>query len=384
MTMMRAAVLVDVDRIELRHVPIPNLREDEVLVRVQAVGLCGTDLHIFAGHANYNRDARGRVVPLKESPQILGHEITGVIEELGGAVHDMRPGDRVVLDQGRSCMGERRTPLCEYCATGDSHQCAYYREHGITDLPGGLAEFIAVPALNAVRLATDLAPASAALTEPLGCVVHSIELLKRTPARYGLSRSGPGQRMRTMLVCGAGPSGLLFIQYVRNVIGFDGTLLVSEPNVRRRLLAEGFGAETIDPSAADIADVVRERTQGNMVELLIEASGSGPVFTRIPELIRKQATLLLYGHGHVGVDLSALNGVQFMEPTMISPAGASGGFEADGRPSAYVRALKLVEEGRIEVDPLITHRYDSLAGVPGAFGGDHRQPDYVKGVVVLA
>jgi L-iditol 2-dehydrogenase len=380
---MRAAVLADVGRIEVRDVALPVLRPDEVRVRVQAVGLCGTDLHIFAGHANYNRDARGRLVPLRESPQILGHEIAGVVEETGAAVHDLVPGDRVVLDQGRNCRSEARRPVCEYCATGDSHQCEHYAEHGITGLPGGFAETIAVPAVNAVRLESDLEPGRAALTEPLGCIVHSTHLVETITARYSLRASDSARRVRAALICGGGPSGLLFVQYLRTVIGFDGALLVSEPNALKRSLAERFGAEAIDPGAADVAEAVRERTGGRMVELLIEASGVGPVFARIPEYIRKQATVLLYGHGHAGADLSALNGVLFREPALIASVGASGGFEPDGRPTTYVRALRHLEAGRIEGAPLITHRYESLDSIPAAFGGDHARPDYVKGVITL-
>jgi L-iditol 2-dehydrogenase len=380
---MRAAVLVDVGRIEVRHVRLPPLRPDEVRVRVQAVGLCGTDLHIFEGHANYNRDVRGRLVPLSESPQVLGHEIAGVIEETGGAVRDLAVGDRVVLDQGRNCRSEARDPVCEYCATGDSHQCEHYAEHGITGLQGGFAETIAVPAVNAVRLESDLEPVRATLTEPLGCIVHSTHLVESVASRYTLRTADRGRRVRSVLITGGGPSGLMFVQYLRNVIGFEGTLLVSEPNALKRSLAERFGAEAIDPDTADLAEVVRERTGGRLTELLIEASGVGAVFARIPELIRKQATVLLYGHGHAGQDLSALNGVLFLEPALVASVGASGGFEPDGRPATYVGALGHLEAGRIEATPLITHRYETLDAVPAAFGGDHARPDYVKGVITL-
>jgi len=368
---------------EVRDVPVPPLRPDEVRVRVQAVGLCGTDLHIFQGHANYNRDARGRLVPLARSPQVLGHEIAGVVEERGAAVRSLALGDRVVLDQGRNCRSEARDPLCEYCATGDSHQCEHYAEHGITGLPGGFAESIAVPALNAVRLESDLVPALATLTEPLGCIVHSTHLVEHVAARYSLRAADGARRVRTVLIAGGGPSGLLFVQYLRNVIGFDGTLLVSEPNALKRSLAERFGAEALDPGAEDLAEAVRVRTGGRMAELLIEASGVGAVFARIPELIRKQATVLLYGHGHAGQDLSALNGVLFLEPALVASVGASGGFEPDGRPTTYVRALGHLEAGRVEAAPLITHPYESLDAVPSAFGGDHARPDYVKGVITL-
>jgi L-iditol 2-dehydrogenase len=117
--------------------------------------------------------------------------------------------------------------------------------------------------------------------------------------------------------------------------------------------------------------------------LLIEASGSAAVFAAIPSLLRKQGTLLLYGHGHSGMDLSTMSGVQFMEPTLLTPVGASGGFRPDLRPVTYARALDLLESGRVEVGPMITHRYGSLDGVPDAFAGDHRKPGYIKGVVTL-
>ena len=379
---MRAIVLTDVGRLEPLVVPCPAPRPDEVRERVEAVGLCGTDLHIVAGHANYNRDARGQLVPLAEAPQILGHEIAGVVEEVGALVDDVRPGDRVVVDQGRNCFSEQRSPLCEYCATGHSHQCERYAEHGITGLPGGFAEYITIPAVNTVRIESDIEPAVAALSEPLGCVLHACETLASAPSRYALAAPSVGESVRTALILGAGPAGLLFVQYMRNILGFEGRLLVSEPNARRRALAERFGADCIDSSSVDVADAVRERTGGRRVELLIEASGSGRAFATIPACIRKQATVLLYGHGHAGVDLSALNGVQFMEPTLLAPTGASGGFERDRRPTTYRRALRLIEGGRVDVAPLITHRYASLASVARAFEGDHLLSDYVKGIMI--
>ena len=131
---MRAAVLVDVGRIVMQEVARLEPSSTEVVVRVEATGLCGTDLHIVAGHANYNRDALGRALPLATQPQILGHEIAGVVEEVGPSVNDLMPGDRVVIDQGRTCVSEHRGSRCEYCVTGDSHQCEHYREHGLTGL----------------------------------------------------------------------------------------------------------------------------------------------------------------------------------------------------------------------------------------------------------
>jgi L-iditol 2-dehydrogenase len=378
---MRAAVLVDVGRIELRDIPSVLPGPHDVRLRAAAVGLCGTDFHIFGGHANYHTDHRGVPVPLANHPQVLGHEIVGVVAECGEAVAGLEPGNRVVVDQGINCHSARR-PMCEYCASGDSHQCAAYREHGITGLQGGLAECITVPAVNTIAITGAIASAHAALTEPLGCIVHSCDMVSRTDARYGLKHPDPGRRVRTVLVSGAGPAGLLFIQYLRRALDWDGPILVSEPNPLKRGLAERFGAQPLDPEA-DLIEAVRDQTAGRRVEFLIDASGAGELFRHIPGLVRKQATVLLYGHGHAGVDLSVMNNVQFLEPALVSPVGASGGFLDDHRPATYHRALELIESRRIDVAPIVTHRYTSLEEVPQAFSGVHRAPDYVKGVVEL-
>jgi L-iditol 2-dehydrogenase len=383
---MKACVLCDVGRIEVREVPQPRVGARDVLLRIAAVGICGTDAHIFSGHANYNTDAAGKSVPLTVQPQILGHEISGEIAEVGAEVRDLTVGDRVVMDQGLNCVSTHREPRCEYCLSGDSHQCAFYSEHGITGLPGGLAEFIAVPASNTVRLSADLDMREAALSEPLGCVIHSSDAVARAHARFaiGAAATSPEQRVRHVLICGAGPSGLLFLQYLRRVVGYDGLLIVSEPNEMKRGLAKKFDADfALDSGDGEMGATVREHTKGGGVEYLIEASGQGGAFASISSLIRKQATVLLYGHGHAGVELSLLNNVMFKEPCLVTPVGASGGFETDGRPSTYTRALRLIEQGKISVAPFITHRYSSLGDVQGALAGGMGAADYVKGVVAL-
>ena len=285
---MRASVLFDVGQLELRDVPFPQVAPADVLVRVTAVGLCGTDFHIFAGHSNYNTDERGALIPLNKQPQILGHEIVGVVEQAGAAATGLSPGDRVVLDQGLNCQSAGRSPLCEYCETGDSHQCAFYRECGITGLPGGLAEYLAIPAVNAIKITSGIDDAEAALTEPLGCILHSSNMASRSRSRYSLKDESTHNRIRSILVCGAGPAGLLFIQYLRNVAGYDGLLIVSEPNSKKRRLAVKFGAKAIDPTATDLPAAVTDLTGGRRVEYLIEATGSGKVLEMVPQLIRSR------------------------------------------------------------------------------------------------
>lgn len=379
---MKAIVLSGVRRLELRDVPRPTVSAHEVLVRIAAVGLCGTDAHIFAGHANYNTNNLGHPIPLELQPQILGHEITGILDDVGSEVHDLLIGDRVVIDQGLNCVSRRRELLCEYCRTGDSHQCEFYREHGITGLPGGLADYLAVPSVNAIKIESNLDFLSAALVEPLGCVIHSSDAVAKARSRFSLNADNSDQRMRGVLICGAGPAGLLFTQYLRSVLGYEGSLIVTDPNDRKLTLARSFGAtEAINATDYDLVEVVREHTGGKGVEYLIEASGSGVIFASIPGLIRKQATVLMYGHGHSGNDLSLLNNIFFKEPAIVAAVGASGGFGADGRPSIYSRALKLIEQKKISVEPLITHKYTKLADVESALASDMQSHTYVKGVV---
>jgi threonine dehydrogenase-like Zn-dependent dehydrogenase len=377
---MKALALYAPEKMELREMATPELRPHEVMVRVGGVGLCGTDFHIYLGHANYNRDAAGRPIPLDVQPQILGHEFCGAVAEVGRDVKDLKAGDRVSVDQGYNCRSFGETELCEYCATGNTHQCARYVEHGITGLQGALAEYIAVPAVNAVRIESDLPMDQAAMIEPLACVTHACEKLQETKARYTFNGERP---IRNILICGAGPAGLLFTQTLRNVVGFEGAILLTEPSALRRRLAEGYGATTIDPTATDLVEAVNDLTHGERIHCLIESAGVGQLFPLIPSLIRKQGTIVLYGHGHHGVDLGVLNNIQFIEASFVAPTGASGGFDADGRPSIYRRSLERLSEGSINVSKFITHRFTTLEAVPQGFAKDRFENNYIKGVAVF-
>jgi threonine dehydrogenase-like Zn-dependent dehydrogenase len=378
---MRALAVTAPGQMEAREIAMPAPRPREVLLKVGGVGLCGTDFHIYEGRANYHSDEQGRLIPLTEHAQILGHEFCGTVVETGSAVSDLQIGDRVVVDQGLSCVSRALPALCEYCATNNSHQCAEYREHGITGLQGALADYIAVPAVNAVRVESELPLEQCALAEPLGCIIHSSAMLLRANARYTFGGERP---VRNVLVCGAGPAGLLFTQYLRNVLGFEGLLIVSEPSAQRRELALGYGASAaLDPKQTDLVQAVQDLTHGARIHCLIESAGVAQLFKQMPGLLRKQATVLLYGHGHHGVDLGVLNNVQFLEPTLVSPIGASGGFEADGRPSTYRQALHLLGSGQINVSKFITHCYQTLDEVPRGFAQDRFGADFIKGVALL-
>ena len=373
---MKAAVLEDVEKLVVRDVPDPQARPREVVLRVEAVGVCGTDLHLYRGHGNYNFDSQGKAIPLSQQPQILGHEFCGEVVEIGREVNDLKPGDRVLCDQGRNCFGEGRVPPCAYCASGDSHQCAHFGEHGITGLPGAMAEGIAMPALNCLK--TSLPPEQAALVEPLGCVLHASDRAECAHGRYTYDGK---ERIRNVLICGAGPAGLLFLQYLRNVKHFDGLVLLTDVRDKNLELARQMGGTTINVARQDLREAVLELTRGESVHYLIESSGNSVVFEQIPGILRKQGTVLLYGHGHKGRDIGLICLLLYLEPTLVATIGASGGFETDGRPKTFRRALELVSSGSVQVQPFITHRNDALEEIHRAFEHDFQQIDYIKGVL---
>lgn len=378
---MRACALVAARRFELLDVPMPSMGPHDVRVAPAAVGVCGTDLHIFAGESNFHFDPNGVPIPFEVAPQVLGHEITGTVVEVGKAVRDVRVGARVVVDQGRNCRSERREPACEYCATGHSHQCEFFQEHGITGLTGGFAEQLVVPAVNVLPIADGIAFPAAAMAEPLACVLHCTDFGERAHTRYRFRGDG-ASRVRTAVVLGAGPAGLLFVQVLRSVLAFDGAIVVCDPSATKRALAQQLGAIAVPPAA--LRDAVLQASGGRGAEYLVEATGAGAVYSVIPRLIRKQATVLMYGIGHGDAPMSLLNPVQWREASLVTSVGASGGFDADGRPTVYRTAQELLAAGRVRVDALLTHLYQGLEAVPRAFLGDHASEGYVKGMVVLS
>lgn len=377
---MKAAVLKDVEKLVVEQIPDPEPAANEVLLRVKAVGVCGTDLHLYRGHGNYNVDAQGRYIPLTEQPLVLGHEFSGEVVEVGKEVTSLKAGDRVLCDQGINCVSVGREPLCPYCATGDSHQCETYGEHGITGLQGALAEYIAMPEPNCLVLPPDMPMDLAALVEPVGCVLHASEMAAKATARYTLDGD---ERIQNILICGAGPAGIYFLQYLRNVLHFEGLILVSDIRENNLELAKKFGGTPVNVAKQDLREAVEELTQGQKIHYLIEACGNSIIFEQMPSLIRKQATVLLYGHGHQGRDISLLGNILFLEPFLVAAVGASGGFDPDGRPTTYRRARELVNSRTIQVEPLVTHRYHALEEVPRAFEQDFEHQDYIKGILTL-
>lgn len=382
---MKAALLVGPGRIEIHEVPDPSPGPRDVVVEVEAVGVCGSDVHIHAGHINWNLDPDGSEVPLSISPQVLGHEICGRIVEMGDEATGVRVGDRVVIDQGINCSsrGVERPDWCEYCSTGFSHHCSDYVEHGITGLPGGFADRIRVPAVNTILVDGDLAPEAAAMTEPLGCVLHSLRLVDSLGGRHAFETDEPSRRVRTIALHGLGPSGQLFGQALRAIVGFDGPIVAGDPDPAKRARAEReFGAIVVDPGDPDaMAQAVRDASNDRGVEMIIDACGAPSAWREFPSLLRKQGTAVLYGFGRERGGAGTLDALQWRGAHLIASSGASGAIDADGRPALYREALRCIADGIVRVDDLVTHHYGRLEDLDRALGVDPGAPGYLKGVL---
>jgi L-iditol 2-dehydrogenase len=378
---MKALVLEDVRRFEVRDIPKPIAGEQEVLVRVGATGICGTDLHIFHGLANYHLDSRGQPIPLRQHPQILGHEFCGAVESVGSKVTKVVPGDRVVVDQLLNCMSQGRLPMCEYCETGDSHMCEFGQQLGVTGPQGAFAEYVAVPEVNVVPLPPAVSDLEGAIIEPLACVLHASDRMESAKNRYTFSGRYP---IRHIMILGAGPSGLLFIQYLRNIRNFDGEIFVTDVREGKLELAKKLGGTPLDVRRVDLIAEIHQRTRGERLQYLIEATGAGEVFDWIGSIIRPQATVLIYGGGHSGRDIGCILPFQVMENVLVTSGGASGGFDSDGTPTVYRQAMEYIRDRKINAKSLATHRYNDLAQLPQAFSQDATRDDFIKGVLVCA
>ncbi len=376
---MKALVLEDVARFEVRDVPAPGVGPRDVLIRIGSVGICGTDLHIFHGLANYHRDKSGRQVPLKESPQILGHEFYGTVESVGKNVTKCKPGDKVIADQVLNCHSKARVPLCEYCETGDSHQCAYLQELGITGPPGAFSDLVSIPETNVVVTPADISVTMGAVIEPFACVLHASDRMERSKCRYEFGGRHP---IRHVLITGAGPSGLFFIQYLRNVRKFDGQIFVADMRASRLAMAKKLGGTPLDLRACDVVAEIDKHTKGEMIHYWIESSGAASVFDSVTRVMRHQGTFLYYGSGHAGRDVGCMVPFQFMEVNMVTSCGASGGFEADGTPVVYRRSMECLRQGLVDARSLLTHQYAHLPELQKAFSVDATSEEFIKGAWV--
>lgn len=320
---MPAAVLADVGRLAIVQRPLPAVeRPTDVLLDVQACGICGTDLHILS-------TPPGQPATMGA---VLGHEFVGVVREIGPEVTSLQPGDRVVVAPNVFC-GQ-----CVWCKRGLRNHCENWTTHGIY-VDGGLAHSVVVPAPNCFPIAGHLPNHIAALAEPLSTVVNGVRLADVFPGE-------------TAAVIGAGPIGLMFTALLKLA---GATVVVIEPAEPRARLARTMGADVVvDPSAESPAEPMRELTGGLGADAVIDAVGSQ--FPAALDLVRKAGRIVLFGmNDQARAEVAQVR----ITRDELRVVGAFVGQDV------FPTAIRLLEQGRIDLEPLVTHRI-GLAELPEA------------------
>ncbi len=303
----------------LERVAVPEIGLREVLVRVRAASICGTDLHIY----RWDRWSARRIHP----PLVFGHEFCGVVEKIGGEVSTVREGDFVSAEMHLAC------GRCYQCRTGQSHICQNVRIIGI-DADGCFAEFVKIPESNIWKIDPAVPVDYAAVLDPLGNAVHAV--LAGEVA--GLS----------VAITGCGPIGLFAIA-VAKACG-AGPILATEPHPYRLKLAEKIGAtQVIDPSKTDPVAAVMSATEGVGADVVLEMSGNPQALRQAFQMLRRGGRISLLGIPSKPLELDLANDVIF-KGAEVQGINGRRVFET------WYKMQALLKSGALNLAPLITDR----------------------------
>ncbi len=313
---MKALLLSEYRKLQLVDVPVPEPAPGEIVVRVAACGICGSDVHGYDGSS-------GRRIP----PIVMGHEAAGIIARVGKGVDNFHEGDRVTFDSTIYC-GE-----CAYCRSGTMNLCDRREVLGVScgqyRRAGAFAEFAAMPARIAYRLPDQLSFHEAALLEAVSVALHAVSLPPIEPGG-------------TALVVGAGTIGLLIQQALR-VAGCS-QVLVTDVDPARLTLSQSLGATSVFRAGPDLAEEAQQATNGFGCDVVIEAVGNTPAVQSAINCVRKGGHVVLVGNVSPEVTIP-LQKVVSCQITLHGSCASAG---------EYPRAIELLSRGQIKVKPLIS------------------------------
>jgi L-iditol 2-dehydrogenase len=322
---MKALLLKQYMELEYTDLPAPQIGPEEVLVRVRAVGICGSDVHGLDG-------STGRRIP----PLVMGHEAAGVISEVGAAVTEWKPGDRVTFDSTVSC------GKCHFCRAGKVNLCENRQVLGVScgdyRRNGAFAEYVAVPQNILYRLPDSLPFEYAAMIEAVSIAVHAVNL---TPITLGDSA----------VVVGSGMIGLLTIQAAR-VAGCSQVFAVDLDDNKLALAKQVGADEVFNAKNVDAVKEIQARTNGRGADVALEAVGAtDPIRTAI-QAVRKGGTVTLIGNITPKIELP-LQQVVTREIRLQGTCGSAG---------EYPACIDLLVKGMIKVDPIISAKVPLAEG----------------------
>ena len=314
---MKALLLSDYSRLDVVEVPMPRPGPEEVLVKVQACGICGSDVHGYDGSS-------GRRLP----PLVMGHEASGVVAAAGANVTDLSEGEHVTFDSTVYC------GKCPYCQRGEVNLCEFREVLGVATPDfkrhGAFAEYIVVPRRIVHSLPDDLPFSDAAMVEPLSVAVHAVKL-SEVPANG------------TALIVGAGMIGLLVLQALWEA--GCASVIVSDVDDTRLQLAKDLGATVaINAKAADTVAEVRRHTSDMGVDVALEAVGSTPTIRTAIESVRRGGTVTLIGNIAPTVEIPLQ--VIVSRQIRLQGTAASAG--------EYPECIDMLARGKVNLKPLIS------------------------------
>ena len=314
---MKALVLSEYKHLAIEDAPKPQPADDELLIRIRACGICGSDVHGFDG-------STGRRIP----PIVMGHEAAGVIEAVGSGVRSFRIGDRVTFDSTVYC-GD-----CFYCRRGQVNLCDRREVIGVSTplfrRMGAFAEYVTVPERIAYALPDTMPFAHAALIEAASVAVHGASL---TPLEPGDSA----------VVVGAGMIGLLTLQAIREA-GAERVFVVDVDDTRLEM-ARGLGAtETFNSKTQNVVAEIQKRTEGRGADVALECVGITDAIGLAIESVRKGGAVTLVGNVAPKIEL-ALQSVVSRQIRLQGSCASCG---------EYPECIAMMADGRIRVEPLIS------------------------------
>lgn len=316
---MNASYFLGNKTFEVREQKLPHPQGGEILIRNMACGVCGTDVHIYHGEPG-----SADVVP----PVVLGHEYAGEVVEVGEGVTAFAPGDHVTVDPNIYC------GKCTYCRNGKKQMCEGMEAIGVTR-DGGFAQYSLVPAQQAFLLSKELPFAMGAMAEPVACAVHGIDLAE---IKMG----------QTVCVVGGGAIGLIMVQLAR--LAGASQVILSEPNEKRRQVALEVGADAaINPLETGEQDRFWALTGGLGVDVVLECAGNRAAVQSTFSFAKKGGTVLLFSVPKVDATYDLQLFDVFKKELTIKGSFVN--------PDTHQRAVNLLNGGRINLEPLLTHRF---------------------------
>lgn len=312
---MKAAVFYGKEEIRVESIPDFTPKAGEVMIRVKACGVCGTDMHIYEG-----AEGAAKTTP----PTILGHEFSGEVYAIGPDVTSVKAGDRVCIDPNDMC-GE-----CWYCRIGKGHFCENMVGIGTTT-NGGFAEYCVVREKQIYKIPDNLSYEEAAFAEPLACCLHGLDMIQLCPGQ-------------TVLIIGGGTIGLIMLQLVK--LSGTARIILAEPIAAKRKKAKTLGADiVIDPLKVNLHEIM-EKHSIYTIDASIECVGNVKTMQYAIDHTGKGGTVMLFGLTAPGDRMEILPFELFKNELSVKASFIN--------PYTQTRAIALLGQRKIDVKSLIT------------------------------